>query len=76
MNIKRIVSTLLSVTLIYGVLTIIIAGGFALSMGFAMAASPILSNSGLVRNDSPPVRSPEHAPVTAVVASETSTPGK
>jgi hypothetical protein len=44
MKLKRIVGGFLTATLIYGALTLIIAGGFVLSMGFAKAATQNVPN--------------------------------
>src|ERR1700693_2811978 len=76
MKIKRIVSALLSIALIYGALILIIAGGFAVSMGFAMAPAPIAPNLVEVRKDNPSVMLPDHPPVAAVPEAEPSTARK
>jgi hypothetical protein len=73
MKLKKIVSELLTATLIYGALTLIIAGGFASSMGFAIAATPNLPE---VQKDTPTTISLGHAPFTAVAGIGTSKPGK
>jgi hypothetical protein len=75
MQMKRIVSELLTATLIYGALTLIIVGGFALSMGFAMAATPNAPSLTEVRKDNPTNMSLGHAPFIAIAASDNSTPG-
>jgi hypothetical protein len=76
MKLKKIVSGLLTVTLIYGALTLIIVGGFALSMGFAMAATPNAPNLPEVQKGNPTTISLGHAQFTAVADIDTSTPGK
>ena len=74
MKMKRIVSELLTATLIYGALTLIIVGGFALSMGFAMAAKPNDPNLPEVRKDNSTNMSLGHAPFIAIAVSDNPTP--
>lgn len=68
---KRIVSELLAAALIYGALIFIIVGGFALSMGYAVAARPNAPNLAEVRKDNPTNISLGRAPFTPVAASDT-----
>ncbi|HTC65442.1 MAG TPA: hypothetical protein VK709_21565 [Candidatus Saccharimonadales bacterium] len=76
MKIKKIVREFLTIALIYGALTLIIAGGFALSMGFAMAATPNAPNLPEVQNSSPTSMSLAHTSFTDAPASDSLTSGK
>ncbi len=71
MKTKKTVSALLTATLIYGALTLIIAGGFGLSMGFAIAATPNAPNLPEVQKDTPTTNSRGHSPLTAVADIDT-----
>ena len=73
MKIKKIVGELLTVTLIYGAITLIIAGGFALSMGFARAAAPNVPNFPEVQRDNPTTLPLGHGSLTAIPIAEPST---
>jgi len=76
MKLKKIVSQLLVVALAYAALILVIAGGFALSMGFALAATP----SGAALADAPDnnsdVLSADHALVAAIAKSDKAAAGK
>jgi hypothetical protein len=65
MKMKRIVRDLLAAAIVYAALTFIIAGGFAMSMGFAWAATPNAQVLANVHENSPSFLSPDHALVLA-----------
>jgi hypothetical protein len=65
MKVKKIVSELLTAALVYAALTLVIAGGFALSMGFALAATPNVAIPSDVLNNNPDTLPAAHALATA-----------
>ena len=65
MKVKKIASELLTAALVYAALTLVIAGGFALSMGFAVAATSNAAIPADVHNDNPDTLPAAHTLATA-----------
>jgi hypothetical protein len=72
MKVKKNVSDLLTAALVYAGLTLVIAGGFALTMGFAMAATPDAPTISTLHESNPNVLSMDHALITAATKSDPS----